>query len=98
MKEDVINYCSTLLDTEDTEMLGVLYEIVCSEFMDYCNRDDVPTAAISVIANMVCVQFNRRGNQGLSAQGYSGVSESFIDGYPDNILKQLNRYRRINTL
>jgi hypothetical protein len=55
MKEDVINYCSTLLDTEDTEMLGVLYEIVCSEFMDYCNRDDVPTAAISVIANMVCV-------------------------------------------
>jgi hypothetical protein len=55
MKQDIINYCSTLLDTDDTEMLGVLYEVVCNEFMDYCNRNDVPTNAISVIANMVCV-------------------------------------------
>ena len=98
MKETVISYCSALLNTEDTELLGVLYDIVISEILDYCNIDTIPNTATSVICNMVCVQYSRRGNLGLQSQAYSGVSESFINGYPDNILKQLNRYRRISII
>lgn len=98
MKQDVISYCSALLDTDDTELLGVLYDIVVNEILDYCNIDSIPNTATSVICNMVCVQFNRRLASGLQSQSFSGVSESFINGYPDNILKQLNRYRRISII
>ena len=95
MKTDVVNNCSALLDTDNTTLLEVLYDIVSSEFLDYCKLDEIPTAAIGVLTNMVCVQYNRREAQGLSAQSFSGVSESFTDGYPANIIKQLNRYRRL---
>lgn len=98
MKQEVISYCSALLDTDDTELLGVLYDIVVNEILDYCNIDSIPNTATSVICNMVCVQFNRRLASGLQSQSFSGVSESFINGYPDNILKQLNRYRRISII
>lgn len=98
MKQEVITYCSALLDTDDTELLGVLYDIVVNEILDYCNIDSIPNTATSVICNMVCVQFNRRLASGLQSQSFSGVSESFINGYPDNILKQLNRYRRISII
>lgn len=98
MKQDVISYCSALLDTDDIELLGVLYDIVVNEILDYCNIDSIPNTATSVICNMVCVQFNRRLASGLQSQSFSGVSESFINGYPDNILKQLNRYRRISII
>lgn len=98
MKQEVITYCSALLDTDDTELLGILYDIVVNEILDYCNIDSIPNTATSVICNMVCVQFNRRLASGLQSQSFSGVSESFINGYPDNILKQLNRYRRISII
>ena len=98
MLQDVISLCSILLKTDDTETITALYEVAISEFKDYCNREDVPTTITSLIANMICVQYNRLGAQGLSSQGFSGVSESFIDGYPDNIRKQLNRYRKVKTI
>jgi len=61
MKENVVNYCSALLDTDNTDLLEVLYEIVSSEFLDYCKRNDIPASAVSVLCNMACVQYNRLG-------------------------------------
>ncbi len=98
MLENVINYCSILLGENDTDKLTVLFNVAVEEFKDYCHREDTPESATSLIANMVCILYNRIGAQGLASQSYSGVSETFIDGYPDNIKKQLNRYRKLTTI
>lgn len=88
-----------LLNTDDDELLQALIEIVESEFKDYCNRDDIPTAAETVVLNMVRVQYARLDSQGLTSQTVSGVSEHF-DGsfYPANILQGLNRFRKVKLL
>jgi hypothetical protein len=36
--------------------------------------------------------------EGLAAQSYSGVSETYIDGYPAEILAVLNRKRKIKVV
>ena len=84
-------------NTKDT-LLNLILDIVIQEFLDYTNRDDIPDGANAVALQMAVIQYNRIGSQGLASQGYSGVSESYIDGYPENIRKQLNRYRKMKAI
>lgn len=72
-------------DDDKEEIIIALYEMAHQEFLDYCNRNDVPNSAQNVIANMIMLAYNRLGAEGLSSQNYSNVSEAYIDGYPDNI-------------
>lgn len=97
MKALAIEKAKVLLNLgEDKEVvLEVLYEQCCAEFLDYCNREDIPAAAEGVLLQMLLTSYNRLGSEGLSSQGYSGVNESYTDGYPRNIINQLNRYRKL---
>ena len=78
--------------------LTVLISQAESEFKIYCNRSILPVGAESIINDMVIVKCNRMGTEGLQSQSFSGISDSFIDGYPANIINQLNRFRKIRTL
>jgi hypothetical protein len=44
------------------------------------------------------IKLNRMNSEGLSSQSYSGTSESYIDGYPADILAVLNRKRKIKVV
>ena len=44
------------------------------------------------------IKLNRINTEGLTAQGFSGVSESYVDGYPADILAILNRKRKIKVV
>lgn len=67
------------------------------EVMDYCNRDLDPT--LEAIANRIAViKLNCINTEGLASQAYSGVSETFINGYPADILAVLNRKRKIKVV
>lgn len=83
---------------EKDSLLQVLIDLVIQYFLDYCNRDNIPESANAVIIQMAIIQYNRLGTQGLASQGYSGVSESYLTDYPEDILKQLNRYRKIKSI
>lgn len=64
---------------------------------DYCNRDadDVLTLAAEKIA---VIDLLRQGTEGIISQSASGVSENYIDGYPDDIKMILNRKRKVKFL
>ena len=64
----------------------------------YCNREDIDTELESIIRRIVIIKLNRMNSEGLSSQAFSGVSESFIDGYPQDIITVLNRKRKLKTL
>jgi len=85
-------------DVSKDTLINVLIEQAQSEFKDYCNREDIPSAAVGVINEMVVVKYNRQGTEGLSSQSFSGISDNFLDGYPTNIIKALNRYRKAKFL
>ena len=68
-----------------------------SEVEEYCNRE--LDAALELVAEKIAViKLNRINTEGLASQSYSGVSESYIDGYPQDIIAILNRKRKIKAL
>lgn len=68
-----------------------------AEVEAYCNRT-VDYELEMVAEKIAIIKLNRLNSEGLSAQSYSGVSESYIDGYPAEIMAVLNRKRKIKVV
>lgn len=68
-----------------------------AEVEAYCRRElDIE---LEIVAQMIAViKLNRLNTEGLSSQSFSGVSESYINGYPADILAVLNRKRKIKVI
>ena len=80
------NYSDALID--------LCYRQALTEVETYCYRE--ADVELSMVADRIAViKLNRINTEGLSGQSFSGVSESYIDGYPADILSILNRKRRI---
>lgn len=77
--------------------INLALKMAISEVEEYCNRE--LDAALELVAEKIAViKLNRINTEGLASQSYSGVSESYIDGYPQDITAILNRKRKIKTL
>lgn len=77
--------------------IGLALKIAMAEVEDYCNREldyilELQAQKIAVI------KLNRMNTEGLASQSYSGISESYIDGYPQDIIAVLNRKRKIKII
>lgn len=67
------------------------------EVESYCGR--VLDAELEVAAMKIAVvNLNRLGAEGLSGQSYSGVSEQYVSGYPEEIMQVLRRKRKIKVV
>ena len=77
--------------------ISLCYRLALAEIEDYCNGE--ADLSLELIAEKIAViKLNRIGTEGLASQSYSGISESYIDGYPKEIQAVLNRKRKIKTL
>lgn len=81
--------------TED--MIGLCAKHALAEVEGYCNR--IADYELEMVAVRIAViKLNRLNTEGLASQAYSGQSETYIDGYPADIQKILNRKRKIKLL
>ena len=77
--------------------IGLCIKHALAEVEAYCGR--TPDYELEIVAQRIAIiKLNRLNTEGLASQGYSGVSESYIDGYPADILAILNRKRRIRVV
>ena len=77
--------------------ISLAFKMALSEVEAYCNREADTT--LELIAEKIAViKLNRINTEGLSSQSFSGVSESYIDGYPADIQAVLNRKRKIKVM
>ena len=77
--------------------ISLALKMSLAEVEDYCGRE--ADAALEMVAMRIAViKLNRMNTEGLASQGFSGVSESYVDGYPADILAILNRKRKIKVL
>lgn len=87
-------------DTADNftdAQIGLCLKWALAEVEAYCNRQlDVELTLIA--ERIAIIKLNRLNTEGLASQAYSGVSESYIDGYPNDILTILNRKRKIKVI
>ena len=79
------------------EYINLAYEMAVAEVEAYCNRE-IDTALELVACQIAVIKLNRTNTEGLAAQSFSGISESYIDGYPENIVAILNRKRLIKVV
>ena len=85
-------------NTYTDDLINLFIEDTTKEVKIYCNREDIDVELESIIRRIVIIKLNRMNSEGLSSQSFSGVSESFIDGYPQDIIAVLNRKRKLKTL
>lgn len=77
--------------------ISLCYKLALAEVEDYCNREADGT--LEMIAQKIAViKLYRLGTEGLASQSYSGVSESYVNGYPADIQAVLNRKRKLKVV
>lgn len=74
--------------------LEIALKMAISEVEAYCNR--VIDTELEIVAQRIAIiRLNRMNTEGLAGQSYSGVNETYIDGYPADIAAILNRKRKV---
>lgn len=80
------------------ELIGLIAKHTIAEVQAYCNRDVLDYELEAVAVRLCVIRLNRMHSEGISAQTYSGISETYIDGYPEDIKAILNRKRKIKVI
>ena len=79
--------------------ISLAYKLALAEVEGYCNREVSTDALLTLIAEQIAViKLNRLNTEGLASQSFSGVSESYIDGYPAEVKAVLNRKRKMKVI
>lgn len=77
--------------------ISLIYRIAKSEVEGYCKRDLDETLELAAM-QIAKIKLMRLNTEGLTSQSFSGVSESYVDGYPAEIMAILNRKRKIKVI
>lgn len=75
------------------DLVSLMLEKAKAEITTYlkCEYD---TRFDNIAADIAVLKINRLGSEGLTSQSSSGASESYTDGYPQEILKQLDSFKK----
>lgn len=82
-----------LTNCTNDQLINLYIKKAKEEVLNYCNLRTYDIKLDNVVEDIVILKINQRGTEGLQSQSYSGSSESYVNGYSDAILKQLNRFK-----
>lgn len=77
--------------------IGLALKLALAEVEAICKRK-VDSELEVVVLRIAVIKLNRMNTEGLASQAYSGVSESYIDGYPEDIQMILRGKRKIKVV
>lgn len=94
MIEEIKLLLGETADNYTDAQIGLCLKWAMAEVEAYCNRElDIELTLIA--ERIAIIKLQRLHTEGLASVSYSGVSESYIDGYPNDITTILNRKRKI---
>lgn len=95
----MLNKIKILINQEvDDDILEVLIDMCKQDAVDYCNLEEYDDVLDTAVIKMVIERYNKLGFEGLSSQGTSAVSNSFIDGYSKEIYSSLMKFRKLRVV
>lgn len=97
MLEDIKIMLGDAANNYTDAQINLCIKYATAEIKSYCNRD-IDTELEVCVQKITILKLNRMNSEGLTSQSYSGVSESYIDGYPADILAVLNRKRKLKVV
>lgn len=77
--------------------IKVCLKMAVSEIETYCNRS-LDADLEMIAARIAIIKLYRMNSEGLAGQSFSGVTETYLDGYPADIQAALNRKRKVKVL
>lgn len=97
MIEEIKLLLGDAADSFTDAQIGLCLKLALAEVEAYCNR--TVDYELEIVAEKIAIiKLNRINTEGLASQSYSGVSESYVDGYPADIKAVLDRKRKIKFL
>jgi hypothetical protein len=97
MLEDIKTMLGDAASNYTDAQINLCIKHAQAEVKCYCNRE--LDEELELCAQKIAIlKLNRLHSEGLASQSYSGVSESYIDGYPADILAVLNRKRKLKVV
>lgn len=97
MIEEIKILLGDAADNFTEAQIGLALKFALAEVEDYCGRELDYVLELTAM-KIAVIKLNRMNSEGLSSQSYSGVSESYIDGYPSEIQAVLNRKRKLKVV
>lgn len=97
MIEELKVFLGDAVDGFTDAQLGLALKFALAEVEAYTKRklDYELEVAVMQIAK---IKLNRLNTEGLIGAGFNGVSESYIDGYPDEVKALLNSKRKMKAI
>lgn len=78
-------------------LIGLCLKQALAEVEAFCNRT-LDYELETVAQRIAIIKLYRINTEGLASQSMSGVSESYINGYPADILAVLKRKRKLKVI
>ena len=97
MIEEIRTLLGASADNYTDTQISLALKMALAEVEAYCGRD-IDLVLELTAEEIAVIKLNRMGTEGIASQSFSGVSESFIDGYPAHIQATLNRKRKIKVV
>lgn len=79
---------------EDKLILDLIDETQ-EEIKEFTHREDIPSSLEGSLIELVVIKCNRLGTEGISSESFSGVSTSYLNGFPKHIEKKLRKCRKL---
>jgi len=95
---DRIKVLLGIIDDSKDAILNILIEEAISEALVLTDIALYDIKLDSIVCRMTIFKYNRMGQDGLLSQSYSGASESYTEGYPEDIKGILRGFRKVKFL
>lgn len=86
---------SSAAKNESDELLNDLIDETQEEIKEFTHREDIPPSLEGSLIELVVIKCNRLGTEGISSESFSGVSTSYLNGFPKDIEKKLRKCRKL---
>ena len=74
--------------------IGLMAKIALDYVETYTQRE-IDYSLTLLAERITIILLNRMNSEGISSESFNGTSVSYIDGLPDDIIKALNKKRKV---
>ena len=90
---DKVKTLQNIKDDKKDDILDILYDMVIDEIKEVIGDIVIESKLQSLVLKMLNFKYSRQGTETLASYNYSGVSETFLEGYPEDIRLSLERLK-----
>jgi len=93
---EILEKVNLLLDiTGKDAVITMLIDDAKTEVIEHCKLTAYIAKFDAIVVKMVIQNYNKSRVQGINSESFSGVSESYINGYTADVMAFLNRNRKV---